>query len=89
MYPKHFLHQSGYILGPYDFVFYYYFANIGEVFLIYLHWKHRLSYTLKYNECLTALLEVYFEVYVGVSPLWRRDVMNFAGCIIVLHDSTQ
>ena len=37
MYPNHFLHQSGYILGTHDFVFYYYFTNIGGVFLIYLH----------------------------------------------------
>ena len=47
MYPHHFLHQSGYILGTHDFGFYYYFTNIGGVFLIYLHWKHGLSYTFE------------------------------------------
>ena len=72
MYPHHFLHQSGYILGTHDFGFYYYFTNIGGVFLIYLHWKHGLSYTFEIQWMLDSLTGGIFRgLCGGVSPLAR------------------
>ena len=73
MYPNHFLHQSGYILGTHDFVFYYYFTNIGGVFLIYLHWKHGLSYTFEIQWMLDSLTGGIFRgLCRAVSPLWEK-----------------
>ena len=70
--PITFLHQSGYILGTHDFVFYYYFTNIGGVFLIYLHWKHGLSYTFEIQWMLDNLTGGIFRgLCGGVPPLAR------------------
>ena len=70
MYPNHFLHQLGYILGTHDFGFYHYFTNIGGVFLIYLHWKHGLSYTFEIQWMLDSLTGGIFRgLCGGVSPL--------------------
>ena len=70
--PITFLHQSGYILGTHDFGFYYYFTNIVGVFLIYLHWKHGLSYTFEIQWMLDSLTGGIFRgLCGGVSPLAR------------------
>ena len=59
-------------MGTHDFVFYYYFTNIGGVFLIYLHWKHGLSYTFEIQWMLDNLTGGIFRgLCGGVPPLAR------------------
>ena len=87
--PITFLHQSGYILGTHDFVFYYYlFALETRINLFALEIRIKLHLWNTVNAW-----QPYWR-YISrfmwrCLPFGARDVMNFAGCIIVLHDSTQ
>ena len=73
-------------------IFYYYFTNIGGVFLVYLHWKHGLSHTFEIQWMLDSLTGSIFRgLCRGVSPLALATSWTLQGAslffTILPHDA--